>query len=55
MTEAAREIGLTRRAMALRMKRYHLTYQQFRRKGGAPAKREEPAKAALPGPRCELT
>jgi len=30
-TEAARELGLTRRTMGLRMKRYNLTYRRFRR------------------------
>ncbi len=30
-TEAAQELGLTRRTMGLRMKKYHITYKQFRR------------------------
>jgi len=30
-TEAARELGLTRRTMGLRMKKYNLTYRNFRR------------------------
>jgi Nif-specific regulatory protein len=35
-TEAARELGLTRRTMGLRMKKYRLSYQAFRR-GDIPA------------------
>ncbi|WP_245590670.1 sigma-54-dependent Fis family transcriptional regulator [Nitratidesulfovibrio termitidis] len=34
-TEAARALGLTRRIMGLRMKRFKLTYQQFRKGEGA--------------------
>lgn len=30
-SEAAKELGLTRRTMGLRMKKYHLTYKEFRR------------------------
>ena len=30
-TEAAKELGLTRRTMGLRMKKYNMTYQEFRR------------------------
>ena len=50
MTEAAREIGLTRRAMGLRMRKYRLTYKQFRRDGEAPAKPEP----ATSGQRFEI-
>ncbi len=32
MGKAARELGLTDRIMALRMKKYGLTYKEFRRK-----------------------
>ncbi len=32
-TEAARELGLTRRTMGLRMKKYRLDYREFRREG----------------------
>ena len=32
-TEAATELGLTRRTMGLRMKKFNLTYRQFRRSG----------------------
>jgi len=39
-TEAARELGLTRRTMGLRMKKYGLTYRSFRRPG---APDDEPA------------
>lgn len=35
MTEAARELGLTRRTMGLHMKKYNLTYQQFRKEESA--------------------
>ena len=30
-SEAARELGLTRRTMGLRMKKYNVTYKEFRR------------------------
>lgn len=34
-TDAARELGITRRTMGLRMKKYDLNFKQFRREGGA--------------------
>ncbi len=35
-TDAARELGITRRTMGLRMKKYDLNFKQFRRESGGP-------------------
>lgn len=36
-TDAARELGITRRTMGLRMKKYDLNFKQFRRESGGPS------------------
>jgi len=50
MTDAAKELGLTRRTMGLRMRKYNLTYKEFRRGDEAAGLKEGSRSALLADP-----